>query len=114
MKRMSAQEMVRRGWTRHDLATYPGEKPSKLTAVWKHRDGWVLQHCGHPTALWPWALYPPGESVQLVCMGNGHAWPDLITAADFVASCPGGGRKAIASWLNERLDARFVVMRCAS
>lgn len=27
--------------------------------------GWVVAHCGHPTALWPWAVYDPAGRLHL-------------------------------------------------
>lgn len=26
---------------------------------YKHPSGWEIGHCGHPTALWPWAVIDP-------------------------------------------------------
>ena len=39
------------GWKRVDPKPW-----RKLSARWQGPDGWTLAHCGHPTALWPWAL----------------------------------------------------------
>ena len=45
---------------------------SKLTpdhsgkfAEWKHESGWHLQHCGHPTALFPWQAFDPDGVILL-------------------------------------------------
>lgn len=70
--------MASLGWTRVDPRPW-----SKLRARWEHTSGWRLDHCGHPTALWPWALFDPAG--QMVCTGvafgnprsYGTAWPDL-------------------------------------
>jgi hypothetical protein len=74
-----------RGWSRIDPRPW-----RKLNACWEHRAGWRLEHCGHPTANWPWALFAPGGEMVLtgVRSGNpthGRAWPDLKTATDWVA-----------------------------
>ena len=55
---------------------------TKTAANWIHRSGWSLRHCGHPTALWPWALYD--HTGRLVLAPNGRAWSDLRSVADYV------------------------------
>lgn len=52
-------------------------------ARWENSNGWWLEHCGHPTALWPWALYNPQG--QLVLAPNRHAFKTLPDAMQFVA-----------------------------
>lgn len=32
----------------------------KCGARYEHPAGYHIEHCGHPTALWPYALYGPG------------------------------------------------------
>jgi len=77
----SRASMEARGWTRVD-----GGK-GKLGAVWVHRAGWELRHCGHPTAHYPWSLYnPAGETVAAP---NGRAWPNLEMAARWVVETSG-------------------------
>ena len=55
-----------------------------------HRDGWYIQHCGHPTALWPYLLYAPdGRPIMTgAAFGkpadHGKAWPTVAAAADYV------------------------------
>lgn len=81
----SPTEMARRGWTRTDPRPW-----SKLNARWRHASGWTLEHCGHPTALWPWLLRDPTGLRVLtgVTMGNppdfGTAWPDLRRAVEWL------------------------------
>ena len=85
------------GWTRTDPRPW-----TKLAARWEHTSGWKLDHCGHPTALWPWALYAP--SGDMVRMGvkyatppnaaSGRAWPDLAAAMSYVAEVEAGMRPA--------------------
>lgn len=81
----SHSHMASLGWTRVDPRPW-----GKLNACWTHVKGWELRHCGHPTALTPWALYGPhGGMIRTgaaIC-GNpdfGTAWPDLLTAAEYV------------------------------
>lgn len=45
-----------------------GEPKSKLHR-WFKRAGWTVQHCGHPTAHWPWAVLDPQG--RLHTSGNG-------------------------------------------
>jgi len=57
----------------------------------------VIQHCGHPTALWPWALYIDGE---MVVSPNGRAWQrkeDALNAAKLIAE----GKVAVNRRLGE-------------
>lgn len=77
--------MAALGWVRVDPEPWRG-----LRAHWQHTDGWALVHCGHPTALWPWALYDPQGRMH--CTGFpvsgrpvfGTAWPALLDAAEYV------------------------------
>lgn len=56
----------------------------KLGARYGHRDGWVIEHCGHPTALWPYALISPTGEL-LTNPKNGRAFRTLMDAAQEVA-----------------------------
>ena len=64
-------------WRRLDRST------RKTSAVYVHPAGYAIQHCGHPTALWPYALYGPGH--RLILAPNGRAWQKLSLAAAAVA-----------------------------
>lgn len=84
---LSPTAMRAAGWTRTD-----GGK-GKIGARWLHDTGWRLEHCGHPTAHFPWALFAPGGG--MVCTGAagearnatfGRAWPNLRMPIAFVAS----------------------------
>jgi hypothetical protein len=47
----------RKGWTRLQ---------GGCGGVWKHDSGWLVRHCGHPTALWPYyGLRPEGGQMLL-------------------------------------------------
>jgi hypothetical protein len=54
----------------------------KIGSVYKHPSGYWIEHCGHPTANWPYALYGPDGYMLLA--PNGRAWPNLRAAADEV------------------------------
>ena len=65
-------------WCRVDGGT------GKLGATYRHASGWVIQHCGHPTANYPYALYNPEGFMVLA--PNGRAWRNLVIAAAHVAT----------------------------
>lgn len=57
-----------------------------------HRAGWRIEHCGHPTALWPYLLIDPeGDIVLMGAAGPmrnptyGTAWRTIQQAKDYVA-----------------------------
>ena len=50
----------------------------KLGSVYAHPAGYTIQHCGHPTALWPYLLEGPAGEVILA--PNGRAWQNLQAA----------------------------------
>jgi hypothetical protein len=84
---ITPREAERLGWIRTDPRPW-----SKCSARWVHRTGWRLEHCGHPTANWPWALYhPDGRFVGTGMVGPfqrpdfGGGWPSLAEAMDLVA-----------------------------
>ncbi len=83
---LSHKAMAARGWVRIDPRPW-----HKLSACWRHADGWLLQHCGHATALWPWALYDPAGRMHLAggaldrgVPTHGRAWSSLDAATDYV------------------------------
>lgn len=82
---------LRAGWTRVDPRPW-----TKCRARWVHASGWKLNHCGHPTALRPWALYAPDG--RMVLRGAEHgdptkgaAWERLDAAMALVARVLAGG-----------------------
>ena len=83
-RRITPKELEARGWVKvRGYRTY------------QHRNGWLIQHCGHPTALWPYALYDPEG--QMILTGaafgyprdHGRAWPSIAAAVDYVAELLG-------------------------
>ncbi len=83
---LSHKHMANKGWERVDARPW-----GKLAARWRHAEGWWLEHCGHPTAHWPLALYDPKG--RLHCTGlwaggtnptHGTAFPDLAAVVEYV------------------------------
>jgi hypothetical protein len=69
------------------------DSPRKTSATYRHPSGYVIEHCGHPTALWPYALYGPGG--ELIVAPNGMAWQKSIIAAIAVGHLLAGEAKVI-------------------
>jgi len=85
---LSPSAMRSAGWT-----CVAKGRHGKIGQRWLHVDGWRLEHCGHPTAHYPWAQFAPAGA--LVCTGAagparnpvfGTAWPNLRKAVEFVSS----------------------------
>lgn len=108
---VSPKEMARMGWTRTD-----GGK-GKVGARWQHRDGWSLVHCGHPTALHPWALYDPKGRMHTTgypVSGRpvfGVAWRNLKAAAEYVRD---HGPAAIEAMDREEIEAPDLIRRSSA
>lgn len=67
----------RPGWTRLSL---PGSKTSQR---WVHdASGWHVEHCGHPTANWPYVVLD--AEGRLRAASNGRCHRTLRDAFDFV------------------------------
>lgn len=64
-------------WTRLSDA-----KDGKTRQHFTHDAGYDLQHCGHPTAIWPWQLIGPDGQLRLA--PNGRAFRDLADVRTFV------------------------------
>lgn len=79
---MSHKRAAALGWRRVD----PKPWTTKLTARWEHTSGWTLGHCGHPTALRPWAICDPAGVLRET------GW-NLENAFDFVAVQLAGGAR---------------------
>jgi hypothetical protein len=45
---------------------------------WRHSSGWSVEHCGHPTALWPYLLISP-EGKPVVSF-NGRGFTSMLAA----------------------------------
>lgn len=68
---------------RHTLMPAPWRRVDdgtrKTSARYHHPAGYNVEHCGHPTALWPYALYGPDD--QMILAPNGRAWQKLVYIA---------------------------------
>lgn len=53
------------GWTRLS------EVGDKCSGAWVHSSGWLIQHCGHPTANYPYAAYGPDGFMVVDYNGRG-------------------------------------------
>jgi hypothetical protein len=73
MNRKQARTILPAPWRRVDNGA------SKTSARYEHPTGYRIEHCGHPTALWPYALYGPDGA--LILAPNGRAWQKLAYAA---------------------------------
>lgn len=62
------------GWTR-----LSDPKAPKTQTRFRHRSGWVVSHCGHPTANYPYAARHEDEDA-LVVSNSGHGFTDLEDA----------------------------------
>jgi hypothetical protein len=77
----------RKGWTR--IAGGCGGR-------WRHdASGWIVAHCGHPTALWPYTARDPEDTGILIPSGwyahgvtwvKGYAFQTLERAQEKVES----------------------------
>ena len=84
-RRISPKQLAALGWVRLNPCA------PTILARFEHRDGWRLEHCGHPTTNYPWALYDPKG--YLILTGaitgrnqEGRAWPCISWAVDYVAT----------------------------
>lgn len=81
--------MAAAGWTRTDPRPW-----GKCNARWRGPAGWRVEHCGHPTANHPWALYAPSGMMVLAGVqdgfpaDHGHAWDTIGDVIAWVASAP--------------------------
>lgn len=47
--------------------------------IWRHSSGWIVKHCGHPTALWPYyGVSPTGD--MLINQQSKRAFRRLVDA----------------------------------
>ncbi len=55
----------------------PGDK---CRAHWRHRSGWEIRHCGHPTANWPYYAIDPAYPDRTTVTHNGKGFRTLRAA----------------------------------
>lgn len=78
---------ARAGWTRLSRAG------DKLTALWRHdASGWLVQHCGHPTANWPYYAVDPAHPERVVVAPSSRAFRSLADALPAVEDVVAGRR----------------------
>lgn len=85
-RRISPKQLRDAGWT-----ALP--RTDKAGRDYRHRDGWRIEHCGHPTALWPYLLIDPDGGIVLAGAAGplrnptyGTAWSTVRKAVDYVAT----------------------------
>ena len=71
--------MKRRGWRRLSMV---GDKTS---TNWVHEEsGWQIQHCGHPTANWPYYAIDPEHPADATMTHNGRGFRTLRQAMEAI------------------------------
>lgn len=76
------------GWER---LSPPG---NKLRAYWRHKSGFVVQHCGHPTANWPYYIVDPEHPTRCLMTHNGLGFRTLAVAREAVEALVAGQIRA--------------------
>lgn len=89
---ISHKRMAHLGWIRVDPHPW-----SKCAAEWRHTSGWVLRHCGHPTALWPWFAIDPAHPNACTMTHNGLGFADLEAASTQIGAVLAGELVATSS-----------------
>jgi len=78
---------TREGWTRlTPVSRYSG----RCGALWAHTSGWHIQHCGHPTANWPYFLWHAKLAVETVMSHNGMGFTHLAETQRMVEQIAAG------------------------
>lgn len=76
----------RPGWERLSSA-----KAGKCSQRWIHvASGWVVFHCGHPTANWPYAVRHSTEDRGLLVANHGRGWRLVADAFEAVEGLHAG------------------------
>lgn len=69
-----------------------GGQPGRKDGIFEHSSGWQVQHCGHPTANWPYFVTAPaGHEMAGYCITsfNGLGFVSIVaarTAVELVAA----------------------------
>lgn len=71
---ISPKQLAALGWKRSNPGAYP--------PTFEHVDGWHLQHCGHPTANFPYMLYTPEGAA--VTAPNGRGFQNVNSAVEWL------------------------------
>lgn len=71
-------------------------------ATWRHWSGWIVQHCGHPTALYPWYIETP--SGQPSGAGTFRHLADAKTEAERLFNLSQQKKKTKGTQCHERTE----------
>ena len=52
--------------------------------VWLHTSGWIIEHCGHPTANWPYVAIDNAGDGKWLLTPSGRGFSKLIAAQEAV------------------------------
>jgi hypothetical protein len=75
---VSQRKPLREGWARALPATaHKGDIRYEHSA-----SGWIVQHCGHPTANWPYYLIDPEHPHDYTVSATGRGWRRLCEAME--------------------------------
>lgn len=77
------------GWER---LSRPGDKTS---THWRHRSGWQVRHCGHPTANYPYHAEDPAHPGILVVERDGRGFRNLAQARAAVEGVEAGTHESV-------------------
>ena len=104
--------MSRRGFRKPDGWTRLSPPGRKVNACWRHDEtGWLVRHCGHPTALYPYyAVEPEREEEHLFVTHNALGFADLTAAFEQVEDLIAGRR----SVCHEEIDRHGFLVLCIS
>lgn len=86
--------MNRPGWTAIGVAGAKGR-------TYRHPSGWLVQHCGHPTARWPYYLVNPRSPRRITVSFNGLGFKILEAAQRAVEGVVAGD----LTWSTRRCGA---------
>lgn len=73
---ISTKQLAATGWKRTN--------PGATFASYEHEAGWHLDHCGHPTANYPYSLYDP--TGKWTPAPNGKNFQNVQKAVEWLAS----------------------------
>lgn len=95
--------MARPGWTRESLANR-----GKCSQRWRHESGWVVSHCGHPTANYPYFASHEARGLTMVVSHSGRGFSTLEQAFDQIEALVAGTAVLDHGQGNTRYGARRI------
>lgn len=81
---MKKTKTIAEGWTRLDSGR------GSCGALWAHTSGWHIQHCGHPTALYPYYMEHAGLPGRILMSHNGMGFTDIKAARQMAEQIAAG------------------------